>query len=129
MSTVTICIGSNLSPVEPFQNRAAFQINKAKLFIRKQFPVFKDTGIYPSDPERSATSPYCNCVIIIGSKLDYNQLHTMLKEYESRERALLQEPGHVTIDIDIVIVDNEIVRPLDFSSAYFRKGLEMLGAE
>jgi len=120
MNTATICLGSNASC-------ASQQIDRAINFIDKLAHTLHDSGDYPSDPEKStSTDIYTNRIIELVTDRTYNELHRLCKTYESEQRASVIEEGHVTIDIDIVTFNSTILRPLDYASAYFRKGLALI---
>lgn len=120
MNTLTVCLGSNAQ-------MAAHHIDKAVEFISALAEIKHDTGPYLSDPEKSAAGPrYTNRILILEAVGDCDYFHSLCKHYESRERSSTVEEGRVTIDIDIVVCDGEVLRPLDFASAYFRKGMTML---
>ena len=117
MNPATICLGSNTSD-------AASHINRAVGFLSTLARIVNDSGAYPSDPEKSvSTAIYTNRLLEITTELDYETLHGKCKEYESGVRATVRQPDRVTVDIDIVVFNNEILRPVDYSSAYYRKGL------
>lgn len=120
MITLTVCLGSNAQ-------MAAHHIDKAVDFISAISEIKHDTGPYLSDPEKSASGPcYTNRILILKAAGDCDYFHSLCKHYESLERCSTVEEGRVTIDIDIVVCDGEVLRPLDFASAYFRKGIERL---
>lgn len=120
MITLTVCLGSNAQ-------MAAHHIDKAVVFISALAEIKHDTGPYLSDPEKSAAGPrYTNRILILEAVGDCDYFHSLCKHYESRERSSTVEEGRVTIDIDIVVCDSEVLRPLDFASSYFRKGMTML---
>lgn len=122
MNTATICLGSNASD-------APAHIARAVAFICTIASIRDDSGDYPSDPEHTATTAiYTNRILEIGTALHYDRLHSLCKKYESTERAATVEEARVTIDIDIVIFNGAVLRPLDHASAYFNKGLALLAA-
>lgn len=120
MSTATLCLGANTADAE-------VRIEQAVRFITGIVSVTGDSGPYPSDPEKNVAAPaYTNRILLIETSLPCAELHRLCKEYESSVRSAAPTPGRVTIDIDIVIFDTTILRPLDNTSAYFRKGLALL---
>lgn len=71
---------------------------------------------------------YLNAVAVIHSDLGETELDARFKEYEiSAGRTPKKRADRIVpIDIDIVIADDKIVRPKDFSRYYFRQGYEEL---
>ena len=84
--------------------------------------------IYESPDFLGSGSPYCNVVLEIETPKCETELEVMFKDYEFRAGRTSQrrERGEVPVDIDIVIWDDRIRRPLDFNSAYFRKGFSQI---
>lgn len=120
MNTATICLGSNASD-------APAHVARAVGFISTIARNRNDSGAYPSDPEQTATTAiYTNRILEIDTDLHYDDLHRLCKEYESGIRSAVVEEARVTIDIDIVVFNGAVLRPLDHTSAYFNKGLALL---
>lgn len=119
--TAVICIGSNSSD-------AGAQMRRALAHIVTGGIVVACTPPYPTAPEGVRTQhPYTNRIVILGTGLTHQQLLTSFKAYETaRRQACRHDADTVAIDIDIVVFDDEILRPPDYAAAYFRQGLEML---
>ena len=90
------------------------------------------SGQYQSEAEFQGHHPgvplYMNEVMDLEVDTDYDQFQQTLKAYESdiRAESSMRYPGLVGIDIDIVIWDRQVMRPRDFSSRYFVRGLSLL---
>ena len=71
---------------------------------------------------------YPNAVAFLETELSAFDLDTCLKNYEKEcGRTQAARLHHdVPIDIDIVIADDNVVRPKDFERYYFRQGYEEL---
>lgn len=84
--------------------------------------------IYESPDFIGSGSPYFNVVLEIETAICESELDVMFKEYELRagRTSKRRERGEVPVDIDIVIWDDRIRRPLDYSSGYFRKGYSQI---
>lgn len=96
-------------------------------FIESAMIVTKTSGAYPSDPEGNPTAPpYTNQIVQILTDHPYEQLHRIFKDYETPIRIKANIGTLVAIDIDIIIYDNVIIRPLDYTSSYYRKGLKLM---
>lgn len=113
---MTLCLGANV----PLGHDNIIRALDALMAAGWSPVVCSD--IYPS------SSGYLNQIVKAKVGCDYN---TALAATKSVERALGRRPEHkgqciVPIDIDIVLWGDEIVRPLDYESEYFKQGMGML---
>lgn len=116
MHSAILCIGSNVS--------------KACQKIEKAVDRLTDYGIIVNSRSciYSVSMPYYNCVARISTELDISALVALTKEIESdmgRTRAM-KSMTMVPIDIDVVVYDEIMVRPADYSADYFRFGYSSL---
>lgn len=120
MNSAIICLGSN-SP------QKSDYVSRARALIGTLATVTGDSGCYPTPPEGKAggCEPYLNELVAISTDLSCTELCACTKAYETEQRSKYDGPG-VCIDIDIVIFNNEVLRPLDAGSAYFKAGLAIL---
>lgn len=122
MNEAIICLGSN-TPDAPARLMAA------EAFVSALGYKIADSGTYPTEPEYAGPSePYLNELIVLRTGLEYERLRNTTKEYENTIRTTLPNEwaGLVNLDIDIVIWNDNILRPSDASAAYFRQGLNIL---
>lgn len=115
---LTLCIGSNLQP-----RSAASKIEEATALLEAAgVAIVANSHVYPS------ASGYQNCVIKAKSEAEYAILLPATKEIERvlGRTPAMKERGEVPIDIDIVVFDQEVMRPTDFESAYFKKGFNSI---
>lgn len=115
-----ICLGSNASNKEYAVETAAEQ-------LRNYGTIIADSGAYLTSPEDVPTDcrPYWNRIVRLETDMTVEGLQKVLKEYETNIRSSHCGTG-VAIDLDIVADSMEILRPRDFRSAYFQKGLKKL---
>lgn len=86
------------------------------------------SSIYETPEIHGHGAPYMNAVASGYIVVDFDSFERQTKLYEVRNgrdtSSRLQ--GKVPIDIDIVMRDNEILRPLDFSCEFFQIGYKEL---
>lgn len=84
----------------------------------------KVSSIYETPEIHGIGDPYLNAVVIGESCLSFEELTAATKEFERTHGrdAEARHRGEVPIDIDIVIWDEAIIRPLDFSRQFFQIG-------
>ncbi len=83
------------------------------------------SSIYPTLPEGDGVwNEYSNAVAIGHTDLRADEVTARIKEYESANgrTAELKARDIVTIDLDLVIYDDHILRQRDMSSNYFMTG-------
>lgn len=121
MNKAIFCLGGNAPESDA-------RISDALTFLGKLGDVYAASGIYVTEPEYGeTTADYINDVVFLETPMDYEELKVTAKNYESGIRAAYTEPQHVILDIDIVVWNGDVVRPKDFASSYFCKGMELLG--
>lgn len=78
-----------------------------------------------------AKPKYMNAVISGYIDIPFETLNANLKEYELKHGrdSEARKKGEVPIDLDIVRWNGEIIRPRDYASDYFRKGLTEIERE
>ena len=121
---VILCLGSNMP-------EAATAVELAIRWLETILTDCRTTGPFATEPEGSdiAGRPYFNALVAGATTMDASQLISAAKEYERAHGRLPEHrsTGNVAIDIDLVIFDNVIVDDVNYRSAYFRKGMELLG--
>lgn len=120
MNKAILCLGGNAPESDA-------RIAGALTFLGEFGQIHATSGIYVTKPEYDETSAdYINDIVFLETSLNYELLKDTAKNYESGIRAACTEPGHVNLDIDIVMWNDDVVRPKDFAASYFRKGMELL---
>lgn len=116
---VVIGIGSNTAD-------APERVAKAMEWLDRTFGITSRSSIYSTPAERGASGTYFNAVAVITSGLTHAELNSLLKGYEfANGRTPAAKAAHiVTIDLDIVIYGQTILRPADISANYFLLGYE-----
>lgn len=73
---------------------------------------------------------YLNAVALVDYPGTELELEKSLKHFEVLEgrNAEARAEGRVPLDIDIVIADDKIVRPADYSRFFFKRGFEELSS-
>lgn len=80
---------------------------------------------YLTDPENTShDSAYSNQLIVLRTSLSQSELRDKTKQYESTHR--VSAKPWVTIDIDTVVFNGTVVRPIDYAAVYFKRGMRML---
>jgi 2-amino-4-hydroxy-6-hydroxymethyldihydropteridine diphosphokinase len=121
MHRFTISLGSNIPEGE-------LKLAKAIEWLATVFTLIESTPTYSTPDVKDASAPcYTNAIAIISTELSPIQLNTMLKNYETDNGRIRQsETKAVAIDLDLVVCDETILRPRDYSAPYFRQGLPLL---
>lgn len=120
MNDAVICLGGNAAC-------SSSLIEAAETFLSAVGTVVAKSGVYSSAAEFVASdSNYLNEVLVLRTALDYSGLHKSTKAFETDLRAVHAHAPLVSIDIDIVLWNGEIMRPRDAASAYFLAGLKKL---
>lgn len=116
-----ISLGSNLEEAD-----ARKRLRNAMNFLETLGTILASTEIYRSPDIRDASKPlYSNAIVAMECRIEPDRLNGLLKEIE-RLAGRVKGAAEVPVDLDIVCVNNSVVRPRDYSSAYFIKGLYLL---
>ena len=117
MNSVVISIGSN-------SRDRQWQVEHAIEWLQKHLSATTISSIYDSEADNHRDPDYLNAVIIGECKYAFDTISAKVKEYESicgRTHAS-KLTGNIPMDLDIVIWNGDIIRPIDFNKAYFQKG-------
>lgn len=84
--------------------------------------------IYETPALNGHDAAYLNAVVRVTTSLERSIVEIMAKNWEKRagRRPEHKKLGAVCIDIDLVIWDDEILRPVDFHRNYFSRGYDQL---
>ncbi len=85
--------------------------------------------VYETEPVGNKNQPrYLNAVAVIEIEMEYEVLHSRLKELERLHGRTPESKtqGTIPLDIDIVMWNSEILRPRDWEQDYFTIGLNQL---
>lgn len=126
MNRIAIGIGSN-------SDNADSSVNSAIVWCSEIFSNVVASSVYITDPVGkkaiSVGRRYSNAVIVGNTPLSKDEIITSLKDYENNHGRTLasRSTGIVTIDLDLVIYNDEILKPTDINRDYFRLGFEEIG--
>jgi len=122
MNKVVLSIGSNCSPRGERVGLAIDWINRILSNVRH-------SDIYETPEIHGIGSPYMNAVIIADTDMDYDRLHELTKDFELRSGRdeTARRECRVPVDVDIVIWNDNVIRPNDYRQTFFRIGARMLG--
>ena len=123
MHSVIISIGSN-TPDKWERVAGALQwLSECTMSGRK-------STIYSSLPEGNCASrikyPYANAVYSALTPYPRQVIEEMLKNYEAENGRTpqMKQFGIVPIDLDLVYFDEELLRPVEITRSYFRRGYD-----
>lgn len=113
---IAIGIGSNTPD-------GAAQVDAACRWLATTFADVRCSESYltPGVGVRCAGMTYRNAVATARTPLSADEVTRMLKEYES-SHGRVKGSKEVTIDLDLVIYDDRLIRPVDFARSYFQQG-------
>lgn len=81
------------------------------------------SDVYSTEPLSGTGPDYCNAVVSGHCSEEPDELQLRLKGYE-RQSGRTSE--RITIDLDLVEVDGEVLRPRDFHAGYFQHGYRQI---
>lgn len=124
MNRYVISIGSNSADRD-------IQLAKAIDWLSSIAKSIKASSVYCTESINHVDNEYMNAVAVCESEHSHNDLNDMLKQYEincgrSKESKL---NGVIPIDLDIVIANDIIQRPVDYNREYFKIGWSELNAQ
>ncbi|MCM1354945.1 MAG: 2-amino-4-hydroxy-6-hydroxymethyldihydropteridine diphosphokinase [Staphylococcus sp.] len=123
-NSCTIGLGSNTPDRE-------YQITKAIEHLCGYFNKCSVSSVYETPAINGKDPSYMNAVVHGYTGHDRDNIVKYLKEWEkeSGRTPMHTAEGLITIDLDLVIWNEHIVRPKDFERLYFNKGYRELLAK
>lgn len=100
------------------------RVEKAVAYLMAITAVERVSMIYETEPWGGGDKEYCNCVILGSASMDLERLSALAKEWEStngRDEAS-RKAGIVPVDVDVVVWNDEVLRPRELEREYFLKG-------
>ncbi|MBR6640077.1 MAG: 2-amino-4-hydroxy-6-hydroxymethyldihydropteridine diphosphokinase [Muribaculaceae bacterium] len=124
MNVAVLSLGSNSSDKE-------LQMKNA---IKQTTQIFDNvvvSEIYEEPAHNGIDAPYLNTVMVVSTAMTIDEVNLLLKrwEIECGRTPELKQNGVVPIDLDIVMWNREVVRPVDYSRSYVSKGIAQLLAD
>ena len=116
---LVISLGSNWGDREK-------QIRKAIEWLNRITEKTISSSLYETPCVTGGEVSYINAVFSGESNSDLQSLSALIKEYEMKEGRdqIRRLNGEVPIDIDIVMVDNQIIKEWDYRQHFFKIGYE-----
>lgn len=121
MNKLVISLGSN-SPDRQSQMEYAIRHLKSK------FLNVMVSSVYETLATNGKDAPYFNAVMIAETSLEINDATLFLKQWEMLCGRTLESKyqGVIPIDLDIVMWNDDIIKPNDYSYPYFTLGYNQL---
>lgn len=118
---VILSVGSNCGDRQS-------QVADGTSWLQELLENSKQSSIYSTGDCHGGMRDYFNAVVKGVTSLSIEELDSHCKDYElSHGRTPeARSIGDVPIDIDVVVYDNEIVRPNDFRREFFQIGYQQL---
>lgn len=118
---VWLSLGSNIAGREEKILKAAHELRSLLDDMRVSDP-YVTSALNGRDPD------YMNAVVSGLTSVDSDVLSAACKDIERRlgRSPLSKQRGEVEIDIDVVVWNDDILRPADFSRSYFMRGYRQL---
>ena len=121
MNKAIVGIGSNVVD-------ARVRVEQCCKLLTSMVEAAKFSFVYETEAVGTLPQPN-NCVGVISTARPFEEMKQALKDME-REAGRLPEhkaEGKVIIDIDIVVWNNEVIKPTDLTRTYMTIGMEELG--
>lgn len=121
MNSLILSLGTN-SPDREWQMSHA--INRMKQIFRKTLV----SEVYEVPAHNGVDAPYLNAVMVATTNMDIEEVTAAVKQWETlcgRTPASKQQ-GVIPIDIDVVVWNDEVLRPVDYSRSYVSIGISRL---
>ncbi len=121
MNRVVVSLGSNCPDGE---ERVAASLQ----WLAQQLHEMRASTRYRTPALGDSTRSYCNAVAVGGCAIEIGELNRRFKEHECScgRNAEARAAGVVPVDLDIVMWDNEILRPNDYKQRFFQIGWQQL---
>lgn len=121
MNSVVISIGSNCKDSEK-------AVEKSIGFLSGKLQSPRASGCYSTPASNGKDADYLNAVLVGYTDDSREKFTSLLKLYEvaNGRTALSKQEGVIPIDLDLVVWNDEVVRPVDFDKEYFQIGWKQL---
>lgn len=108
--------------------RARLRISRALDGLRTSVDVLRTSDAYISDDDTGRGAPYTNLVAECETDVALDTLAGIIARIETDggRTPESKESAVMPIDIDIVIWDDETLRPYDYTRPYFTRGYAQL---
>lgn len=113
MNFVVLSIGSNSSDRE-------WQMKQALNHLNKMFKKCVASETYEFAAHNGIDAPYLNQVVLAKTLMPLEDINVAMKQWETicGRTPSSKQQGVIPIDIDIVIFNGEMIKPVDYSRQY-----------
>ena len=121
MHQCILCIGSNY--------RAETYMGMAEMLLNQRFPSIRWGKTVKTLPEGTTSpTPYLNRAARLDTNWDADTLRHYFKNIEKAcgRTSLSKQTGIIPLDIDLLMIDNTVLKPEDMQKHYVRQVLEGL---
>lgn len=119
MKRYVVSLGSNIASAKE-------EIDCAIEYLKWIFTSAQASSVYTSPSIKGDGVIYHNAVLSGYFSADAVELNRLCKDYEARRGRLHTKGAPVVIDIDVIIADDTILRPVDYAQDYFARGYNEL---
>ena len=93
-------------------------------WLANEFELSAHASAYTTPAVNGKDADYVNTVAVITTTMSLPELNAVLKDYEKScgRTPESKQQGAIPIDVDIVMWNQEIVRPNDYNQNYFKIG-------
>lgn len=119
LHTYILSLGTNMAD-------GTLRLTECTRFLETILTDLSRSEIYSTpDISHPESAPYTNMVVRGNCTLESDSLNALLKDYE-KQCGRRHNSREVTIDIDLVMCDDTIIRPRDFAQTYFSIGYNQI---
>ena len=121
LHTCLLCLGSNLD--------GAIRLSAARSALRSHFPDIRFSEELVTEAIGSGfLSPFHNQVARFETPQDAESIRTLLKSIEQAQGRLPEDKaqGIVKLDIDLLMIDDQVLKPKDMEREFVKQGMEEL---
>ena len=121
LHTCLLCLGSNLD--------GAIRLSAARSALRSHFPDIRFSEELVTEAIGSGfLSPFHNQVACLETPQDAESIRTLLKSIEQVQGRLPEDKaqGIVKLDIDLLMIDDQVLKPKDMEREFVKQGMEEL---
>ena len=101
----------------------------AEMLLNQRFPSIRWGKLIKTLPEEtSCPAPYLNRAALLNTIWDADTLRYYFKSIEKAcgRTSLSKQTGIIPLDIDLLMIDNTVLKPEDMQKHYVRQALEGL---
>ena len=88
--------------------------------ILEALPEARLTAAMTSEDAKGSGRLYRNALLILDSREEPDVLARRMKELEERAGRVHTPGGEVALDLDVVLCDDQVLRPADYAAPYFQ---------